>query len=81
MALIIVLRNISALADWSDYRYEVLVGDGTPERSQILERGTVTEHFRPWGWERLVEKFLKNRHIEEAVNPATMKGPTNGSMA
>ena len=77
MALIIVLRNISALADWSDYRYEVLVGDGTAERSQILERGTVTEHFRPWGWERLVEKFLNNRHITTNMSIMSKPHPIN----
>ena len=61
MALILVFVNKSQLADWSDYDYQVLIGDGTPERTRTLERGTVTHHFRPWGWERLVKKFLKNR--------------------
>ena len=64
MALIIVLQNMSALADWSDYRYEVLVGDGSVAGSRVLERGSVTGHFRPWGWERLVKKFLRDRQTE-----------------
>lgn len=58
MALIIVLQNISALADISDYNYQVLVGDGTPERSNILAAGTLKGHCRADGWHALVNQLL-----------------------
>lgn len=58
MSLIVVLTNISQLADVSDYRYQVLVGDGTPERSQIIARGEVKGHRRADGWKTLVQHLL-----------------------
>ena len=61
MALILVLVNKSELAERSDYTYQVLIGDGTPERSQTLERGVVKGHLRSKGWELLIQKFLKER--------------------
>lgn len=61
MSLIITLRNISSLAEVSDYEYKVLVGDGSPERSKVLETGTVRDHQRSEGWEALVKKFLFER--------------------
>lgn len=57
MALIVVLRNISELAPVSDYRYEVLVGDGSP-RSNVIARGTVCGHKREDGWKALVQQLL-----------------------
>lgn len=60
MALIIEFRNISGLAPWSDYEYQVRVND------RLIESGTVTGHLRAWGWERLVERFLRDRSVEFA---------------
>lgn len=57
MALIVVLQNISELAAISDYRYEVLVGDGSP-RSKVIARGTVCGHKRADGWKALVQQLL-----------------------
>lgn len=61
MALIIALVNKSNLAPVSDYIYEVLIGDGTPERSRVIERGRVSGHTRADGWEVLVRKLLDER--------------------
>lgn len=58
MSLILVIRNVSALAATSDYVYEVLVGDGTPERSKTLARGTIKGHLRDDGWQKLVTTLL-----------------------
>lgn len=65
MSLIVVLQNISDLAPTSDYRYQVLVGDGGP-RSKVLEVGLVKGHSRADGWQALVQRFLTAR--EEKVN-------------
>lgn len=59
MALILTLVNVSNLADVSDYRYAVLVGDGTPERSTPLAHGTIVGHRRAEGWQVLVRKLLE----------------------
>lgn len=64
MALILVFRNISKLAPTSDYRYQVLVGDGTPERSTVLEVGLVRGHVRDDGWEALLNQFVADRDVE-----------------
>lgn len=61
MALIIVLINKSELAPVSDYRYEVLVGDGTEKGSRTLEEGMVIGHTREEGWEVLLRKMLNER--------------------
>ena len=66
MSLIIVIQNISALAPISDYRYHVLVGDGSPERSTTLEAGTIKGHARADGWRKLVRMLL-----EKEVTPST----------
>ena len=57
MALIVVFTNISNLAPVSDYRYEVMVGDGTPERSKTLAQGTIKGHERIDGWQALVREL------------------------
>lgn len=59
MSLIIVLRNTTALAPVSDYDYEVLVGDGTPERSRTIATGHLTGHVRAHGWQALVAQLLR----------------------
>jgi len=58
MALIIVLKNISNLADISDYEATVMVGDGTHARSTVLHRGHVRGHRRADGWQQLVQQFI-----------------------
>lgn len=58
MALIIVLQNISELADISDYRYQVLIGDGTSDRSHSIAGGTLQGHRRADGWLELVKLLL-----------------------
>ncbi len=58
MALILVFVNKSDLAPISDYKVEVLVGDGTPARSTVIAAGSVKDHERSLGWKVLVERFL-----------------------
>ncbi len=58
MALILVLTNKSNLASISDYNYEVLVGDGTPERSKTIAAGKLVGHARDKGWQALVQQLL-----------------------
>lgn len=58
MSLIVVLTNKSALAPVSDYNYEVLVGDGTPDGSDLIARGQVKAHTRSDGWKALVQRLL-----------------------
>lgn len=59
MALIIVLTNMSNLAPESDYKYEVLVGDGTTSGSHTIARGEVKGHKRADGWKALVQQLLE----------------------
>ena len=59
MSLIIVLTNKSNLAPVSDYKYQVLVGDGTPEGSHTIAAGVVKGHRRDEGWKKLVEMLLE----------------------
>lgn len=61
MALIIVLVNKSNLAPVSDYSYQVLIGDGSAERSHTIEQGVVTGHTRADGWAKLAEMLLEQR--------------------
>ena len=58
MALILVLQNITALAPVSDYKYCVLVGDGTIAHSKTLASGTILAHTRADGWPALVQRLL-----------------------
>lgn len=71
MALIIVLRNLSttALEVWPDYEYEVRINE------RVIETGTVKGHFRPWGWQRLIARFLDQRIITTTDTPAIPAGP------
>lgn len=57
MSLILVIRNVSSLADISDYEYKVLVGDGGP-LSNVLASGTIKGHPRQDGWQKLVTRLL-----------------------
>ncbi len=59
MSLIIVLRNVSQLADVSDYQYKVLIGDGSDEGSRLIAIGEVEGHTRSDGWQVLVDKLLE----------------------
>jgi hypothetical protein len=59
MALILIFTNKSDLAPISNYNYEVLVGDGTPERSKIIVSGAIMGHPRADGWQALVERLLQ----------------------
>ena len=61
MSLIIVLQNISKLAPTSDYKYEVLIGDGTSLGSRTLEYGTISGHTRSDGWWALLQKLIEQR--------------------
>ncbi len=60
MALIITLVNVSQLAPFSDYRYEVIVGDGSEEGSKTITYGTIVGHQRDAGWQALVQRLLDN---------------------
>lgn len=64
MALIVVFVNKSGLAPVSDYDVEVLVGDGTPERSKTLYRGRIEGHKRDKGWQMLVQQFVAHLPVE-----------------
>lgn len=64
MALILVFVNESHLAPVSDYKVQVLVGDGTPARSKTIAVGAVKGHTRTDGWEALVQQFL-TEHTHE----------------
>lgn len=57
--LAVTFRNISDLADVSDYEYEVLVGGGG--RTWLITTGHVRGHRRADGWEVLVKKLLTDR--------------------
>lgn len=58
MSLIVIIQNVSQLAPVSDYRYEVLVGDGTDAGSHSIAHGTVKKHCRDDGWKALVRRVL-----------------------
>jgi hypothetical protein len=49
MALIVVFVNQSELAPVSNYKVQVLVGDGTAEHSKMLYVGKVEKHRRADG--------------------------------
>ncbi len=57
MALIVVIQNLSQIAPVSDYRYEVLVGDGSI-RSKTIAKGEIKAHTRDDGWKALVQRLL-----------------------
>lgn len=59
MALIVVITNESHLAPVSDYRYEVLVGDGTAAGSKQIASGRVFKHTRSDGWKALIRRVLE----------------------
>lgn len=58
MSLILVITNTSRLTPVSDYSYEVLIGDGTSERSKCIAAGTIAAHTRADGWKTLVQRLL-----------------------
>lgn len=58
MALIVVLQNMSHLADLSDYNYQVLIGDGTPDGSHTIAHGQLLKHRRADGWKPLVQRVI-----------------------
>ena len=58
MSLIVVATNISALADDSDYKYQVLIGDGTLVGSKTITYGKITGHKRDDGWKVLIQRIL-----------------------
>lgn len=58
MALMVIIQNMSQLAETSDYKYEVLVGDGTPARSISLAEGAILAHNRADGWKALVKRVI-----------------------
>lgn len=64
MALMVILTNRSNLAPVSDYCYEVLVGDGTPENSKTICLGIVAQHVRADGWQELVSRVLQQNPVE-----------------
>ena len=64
MSLIVVIQNVSDLASTSDYKYEVLVGDGSP-RSKTLAKGEIKGHVREHGWQVLVQKLLDQESAQQ----------------
>lgn len=63
MALIVVFVNKSDLAPISDYTVEVLVGDGSPARSNTIYRGEIQGHRRSDGWLELVSKLVEKETV------------------
>lgn len=64
MSLTITLRNISNLADVSDYHYEVYVN------TKCIEHGYVRGHHRADGWESLMALLATEREVKEAYPQA-----------
>ena len=64
MALIITFVNKSNLALISNYDYQIMIGDGSVERTVTIESGKVIGHTRDDGWVRLVELMLEQRKEE-----------------
>lgn len=60
MSLIVIVTNRSKLAPVSDYTYEVLVGDGSTERSMHIAHGEVKGHTRADGWQALLKRVIDN---------------------
>ena len=67
MSLIVVLQNVSQLAPVSDYNVQVLVGDGTVERSKVLYAGKVLHHERADGWQALLRALVDSLPSEGLV--------------
>lgn len=74
--LAITFRNISNLAEISDYEYTVLIGGG--DRTRVLETGLVRGHRRKDGWEILIEHFMKERQKGGDQKMATKKPVKKG---
>ena len=65
--LAITFRNLSNLAEISDYEYRVLVTGGD-DQLRIVETGVVRGHARAEGWEQLVRRLLDTREIDHGDN-------------
>ncbi len=63
MALIVVFQNVDGTDDSSDYKVQVLVGDGTERGSTVLATGEVKGHDRAKGWAALVQEFLDSEGV------------------
>ena len=61
MALIITFVNKTNLSPVSNYDYQIMIGDGSLERTATIESGKVLNHTRDDGWVKLVELMLKQR--------------------
>lgn len=83
MALIIVIQNVTELAEVSDYKYEVLVTARNIATGQISERpiaaGEVKRHPRVEGWEALLRRLLEQRadahHLTDWIADIGNSGP------
>lgn len=58
--LIILFSKVSEGDIVAAYRYEVLTGDGTPERTDVIHTGIIHEYPRTDGWTHLVERLLQS---------------------
>lgn len=62
MALILVFHNDSTGGETdANYNVEVMIGDGTAERTRTIAKGRVEGHDRGDGWEALTRRFLDER--------------------
>lgn len=59
MALIVAFRNISDLADISDYEYGVYIND------RLIEQGLVTGHPRAEGWPALLKRLAQQKLVDD----------------
>lgn len=64
MSLTITLRNVSNLAEVSDYHYEVSIN------TRVIESGLVRGHNRSDGWDGLLLLLGSEREVhEQYANP------------
>ena len=59
MALILVFHNDGTGGETdANYNVQVMVGDGTVERTHTIATGRVEGHNRSHGWSELVRQFM-----------------------
>lgn len=76
MSLTITLRNLSDLAEVSDYHYEVSVN------TRCIESGYVRGHARSDGWDGLLLKLAYEREVFEqyaGAGPAPSRPVAKGA--
>lgn len=77
MSLTVTLRNLSDLAEVSDYHYEASVN------GRCIESGYVRKHNRSDGWDGLMLLLGSEREVKERYphNPSAPSKPTKSKLA